>query len=260
MPPLTPATLTLLATTTTLTTTGRDHAATTLPHPGNAGITHHGTITTLLPSQLALPDTLFTLRLTRGELLHRLHTTTPTPPHPHTPTPPPHPVTIILDTTPPTYGPAETVLRLTAHLLTTTLWHAGRHPTLITLDRPTLAIPATGPTALTTIWTARTLHPPDLHTALRCAAHTPHPTLVILTHHHLTHDQPLTPGAHLRLLTTHTPGDPPPNHNITNSTTAERYHHHLPPQPSAAALAGTIHALLAPATNNRNPTLRPRRR
>ncbi len=246
MPPLTGTHLTLLADATTTLTTGshRDHAATAIHNPGSAGITHHGTISHLLPSQLALPADAFSLRLARGDLLYRLHTATPTAP--------PHPVTIILDTTPPTFGPVETVLRLAAHLLTVTLWRTGQHPTLITLDQPALPRPLTTPADLTTIWTARTLHPPDLHTALRTAVHTPHPTTVILTHHHLAHDHPVHPGPHLRLLTTHTPGTPDGGDAPGSSTptTDQRYHRHLPPHPDAATLADTVRTLLAPTADD----------
>ncbi len=250
MPPLTGTHLTLLAdATATLTTSShRDHAATAIHNPGSAGITHHGTISNLLPSQLALPADAFSLRLARGDLLYRLHTATPTSP--------PQPVTIILDTTPPTFGPVETVLRLTAHLLTVTLWRTGQHPTLITLDQPGLPRPLSNPADLTTLWTSRTLHPPNLHTALRTASHTPHPTTVILTHHHLAHDHPVHPGPHLRLLTTHPPDTPPPNPGTTHTSrtataTADgRYHRHLPPHPDAATLTDAIHALLTPTADN----------
>ncbi|WP_445548389.1 hypothetical protein [Frankia sp. CiP1_Cm_nod1] len=267
MPPLPTYQHTLLLTVTALTTAGTGQAITSTHTPGSTGITHHGTPRALLPTHHALPDDLFTLRLARGDLLYRHHTTTPTLP--------PHPVTIILDTSPPTYGPVETLLRLTAHLLTTTLWHAGTHPTLITFDQPALALPLTGPADLAAIWTSRTLDPPDLATALRTAEHTPQPTTVLLTHHHLPDDHPLPLGPHLRLLTTHTPGDEPPTrphrtnnrtsnthqtgHNQTSGPTRthghghshspdNRYHRHLPPHPDPAALAAAIHALLTPTT------------
>ncbi|KLL11673.1 WD40 repeat domain-containing protein [Protofrankia coriariae] len=245
MPPLPTRQHTLLLTVTALTTAGTGQAVTSMRAPGTTGITHHGTPRALLPTHHALPDDLFTLRLARGDLLYRHHTTTPTLP--------PQAVTIILDTSPPTYGPAETLLRLTAHLLTTVLWHNGIHPTLITFDQPALALPLTSPADLAVIWTSRTLHPPDLPAALRTAEHTSQPTTVLLTHHHLPDDRPLPLGPHLRLLTTHTPGDEPPTSQIgrtrtrghTNHSPDGRYHHHLPPHPDPASLAAAIHALLA---------------
>ncbi len=92
--------------------------------------------------------------------------------------------------------------------------------------------------------------------------HTPHPTTVILTHHHLAHDHPIHPGPHLRLLTTHPPDTPPPNPGTTHASrtttstststaTADgRYHRHLPPHPDPATLTDAIHALLTPTTDN----------
>ncbi len=77
---------------------------------------------------------------------------------------------------------------------------------------------------------------------------------MILTHHHLAHDHPIHPGPHLRLLTTHPPGTPPPNpgtsHASRTATADGRYHRHLPPHPDAATLTDAIHALLTPTTDD----------
>lgn len=120
--------------------------------PGTVGIGRHGNLTQLLATQLALPADLLSVRYLQSHLLYRRHTT-------HIP-PTPEPVTFILDTTPPTFGPAENVLRLAAHLITAVLWDHGEHPVLISLTRPEIAMPLTRHEHLARLWTGRTLEAP----------------------------------------------------------------------------------------------------
>ena len=197
--------------------------------PGTAGIGRHGSLTQLLPTQLALPADLLTARYLQNHLLYRRHTARIPPA--------PEPVTLILDTTPPTYGPAENILRLAAHLITTLLWESGQHPVLITLARPQAATPLTTRAHLAQLWTTRTLDPPApaLHTALDTARATGRHT-VLLTHHH-TPAQHYPPTPAHRLLTTHHPAEPPP------PPPTRPGHYHLPPDPTPAQLTHTIHAL-----------------
>ena len=208
----------------------RDNGASTARTPGTAGITRHGPPTALLLTQLALPELLFGLRFATGELLHHHH--------PAATRPPVHPITIVLDTTPPTYGPCESVLRLIAHLLTTTLWRYGHNPNLVTLTDPRSCVELSQTRDLLAIWTSRTLDPPDLTTALHTAAtRTTHPT-VTLTVHTSTDDHPSPSPAH-QLVTTHHPTHPPDRHP------SRPFHHHLDPDPTPSAIASIVDTLLA---------------
>jgi hypothetical protein len=170
-------------------------------------VARSGPLTRLLPTQLALPGDLRTTRLAENQLLFRQHRA-PAPPAPQ-------PVTLILDTTPPTYGPAGTALRLAAHLITTTLWAYGHHPALITLDDP--AVP--------------------LATARHAAAALGQPA-VLLTHHQTARDNRYAPGPTSRLLTTHQPPEKPPTDH------ASPWHAHLPPSPADAQLTDAVRRLL----------------
>jgi hypothetical protein len=182
----------------------RNRAAAPQLMPGVSGISRRGPLHTALPTQLALPDDLRMLRYARGELLHRTH-----PARRPLPT---EPVTIVLDTTPATYGKCETVLRLTAHMVTITLWHAGRTCTLITLTHPGQARDLSRPEDLLALWTSRTLMPPDFRRALKTAADAVSDTVIILTNSHAARDQfaAIRLGPRHHLLTAHTPTSAPP--------------------------------------------------
>ncbi|MFI0980892.1 hypothetical protein ACH4SP_28275 [Streptomyces sp. NPDC021093] len=206
------------------------HAGTTVHAPGSGGISHRGRITQMLPSQLVLPVTLLNLRYARQELLYRLHGSSAQWE--------PEPVALVLDTSPPTFGPAEVVLRSLAHLLATTLWCHGRHAVFVGLDRPDLMRPVARPADLAMLWTSRTLEPPDLAGALNTAASTGMPT-VLLALHHLVRDQALVAGPRLRLATTHQGDDLP------RARPPENHHVHLPPAAAGARLADAVRLLLA---------------
>jgi WD40 repeat protein len=205
--------------------------------PGTVGVTRSGPPTRLLPTQLALPADLRTTRLAENQLLYRQHRA-PAPPTPC-------PVTLILDTTPPTYGPAGTTLRLAAHLITTTLWAYGHHPALITLSNPATATHLHTPADLITIWTAATLDDPGppLTTARRTAAALGQPAL-LLTHRNTARDIGYALGPGNRLLTTHQPPEMPP------ADPASPWHTHLPPAPTQAQLTTAITRILTPSTED----------
>jgi hypothetical protein len=231
----------LTATVAALDRPARSEAGTTAHAAGNVGVSRHGPPTHLLASHLALPADVFALAQLRGDLLYRLHAADPDQ-HPHS-------LTIILDTSPPTFGPVEVVLKTVVHAATTALWRAGLNPTIIYLDRPGLAVEIGHPADLAIMWTRRSLRPPDLTTALRTAdptvtgiASPGNPTTAVLTHHHLAREHPVNPAPGLRVVTTHHPGDEPP-HNATRHPD----HLHLPPRPGAEALADAVRRLLRPA-------------
>ncbi|HET9895631.1 MAG TPA: hypothetical protein VFQ44_11950 [Streptosporangiaceae bacterium] len=200
--------------------------------PGTAGIGRRGSLTQLLPTQLALPPDLLAIRYVQDHLLYRRHVARIPPT--------PEPVTLILDTTPPTFGPVENVLRLVAHLITTVLWEHGEHPVLISLDEPAVAAPLTSRAHLARLWTTRSLSRPGpaIVTALDAAAQTGS-GLVLLTHHH-TPDRYYLPGPDRRLVTSHHPAEqPPPIPSLPS-------HYHLPPDPARALLTAVVWALLTP--------------
>jgi hypothetical protein len=208
-------------------------AGTMVYSPGTAGLARTGPLTRLLPTQLALPRAMLTMRLAENELLYREHRA-PAPPAPQ-------PVTIILDTTPPTYGPAGTSLRLAAHLMTAALWDHGRYPFLITLGEPAVMTELRTPADLIGIWASSTLDEPAaaLATALATAAEAgaSRPTL-FATHFQTARSSGYQPGPAARLLTAHQPPEQPP------PPPAGRWHRHLPPSPTQAQLTLAVGRLL----------------
>jgi WD40 repeat protein len=206
-------------------------AAATVWSPGTAGVARNGPITRLLPIELALPRDLLTTRLAADQLLYRQHRA-PVPSAPE-------PVTILLDTTPPTFGPAGIALRLAAHLITTTLWDHGRHPALVTLTEPRTVAEIRTPAELMRLWASATLDPPaaGLDAALRTAAGLGQPA-VFCTHVTTARDHGYLPGPGRRLLTAHQPPERPP------AEPASPWHAHLPPDPTPSRLALAIARLL----------------
>ena len=198
--------------------------------PGTVGLARTGPLTRLLPTQLALPRDVMTMRLAENQLLYRQH---------RAPAPPAlEPVTIILDTTPPTYGPAGQALRLAAHLLTVILWEHGRRPCLITLTSPDTVTELRSPADLVDLWTSATLGDtaPALAIAVRTAVATGQPT-VLCTHHHSPREI-YAPGPATRLLTSHQPPEQAPPGPVNP------WHAHVGPRPAYTELTGAIARLL----------------
>lgn len=232
LPPITDRQLRLLGDTTTAGVTGEETGAQPRHAPGTADISRRGSLTRLLPSQLALPADLLAARLLRDQLLYRRNIA-------HVP-PKPGPVTIILDVTPPAYGVPETILRLVAHMITTALWRHEASPTLVSLEQPDVETVLSRRGQLAGLWTTRTLNPPGpaIATALETAAHLGTPA--ILLSHYNAPERHYSPGPGRWLLTTHQPAEPappPPSHPN---------HFHLPPDPSRAQLAEAVWGLLVP--------------
>jgi WD40 repeat protein len=212
---------------------GRDTTAGTALHsPGTAGLARTGPLTRLLPTQLALPRDLLTMRLAENQLLYRQHRTL-TPPAPE-------PVTIILDTTPPTFGPAGHALRLAAHLITTILWHHNRHPALISLTDPDTVTELRVTGDLVGLWASTTLARPDPALAIALATAEPVGQPVLFCTHHHTARGTYIPAPATRLLTAHHTPEPPP------SAPGSPWHAHLPPGPAQAQLTTAVMRLLMP--------------
>lgn len=198
--------------------------------PHSADTARHGQPSRLLLTEHALEPTVFEYRYSRQLLLYRRRVAPVAPA--------PVPITLILDTSPATFGAVERLLRTAAHLLTTTLWRADRHPALITLDRPDEVTRLDRPGSLLALWTTRTLEPPDLAAAWATALSAGHPTL-LLTQHHLPADLGLTASARAQILTTHPPGHPPLRR------TGSPWHRHLPPDCRPGPLTDALQDILS---------------
>jgi hypothetical protein len=138
------------------------------------------------------------------------------------------------------------VLRLAAHLITTTLWAYGHHPALITLDSPATPAQLHVSADLIHLWTSTTLNNPAplLAAAYRTATALGQPVL-LLTHHQTAYDSRCVPGPDTRLLTTCQPPEMPP------PQPSSPWHAHLPPAPTQAQFTTAIGQLLAPIQNGR---------
>ena len=201
---------------------------------GTPTIAHHGLPTKLIPTHLGLSSDLFRYYQRNNQLLYRQHTEVLKLTS--------RPYTLVLDTTPPTYGPVEATLRLLTHLITVTLWSAGAVPSLVTTTRPQTPQPLMRPQHLLHIWTTRTLSSPDLLTPLQTAANLDQP-VIVLTHHETASSHHIRPGPHVILITTHTPNTPAP------PAPTSSYHHHIASNPTAIQIKMLIAAILT----NREP-------
>jgi len=206
-------------------------AGTMIWGPGTVGVARTGPLSRLLPTELALPRDLLTMRLTENQLLYRQHRTR-VPPAPQQ-------VTIILDTTPPTFGPAGNTLRLAAHLITTTLWQWGLYPALVTLNDPGTSFEPRAPADLVRLWASATLSDPGacLAAARQTATRLGQPA-VWCTHFQTARDEAYRSGPGSRLLTSHQPPEEPP------AAPAGPWHVHLPPQPTPVQLTKAVGRLL----------------
>jgi ATP-dependent Clp protease ATP-binding subunit ClpC len=82
-----------------------------------SGIDRHGDLRALLPSQLALPPLALAYRRARSELLYRARQAAAPPQL--------RPVVLVLDVSPPAFGPVEAVTRPAAHAVALSRQHAG---------------------------------------------------------------------------------------------------------------------------------------
>jgi hypothetical protein len=117
----------------------------------------------LLPSQLALDKQLLAYRYARGELLFRACEVAEPPQL--------RPTVLLLDTSPPTFGPIEALTRLAAFVVGRTLLAAGVPVVLLTpSDMSEQVLSLERPANLVEIWIARTLAPLEVVRALRLAS------------------------------------------------------------------------------------------
>jgi ATP-dependent Clp protease ATP-binding subunit ClpC len=164
----------------------------------------------LLPTQLALPELMLRVRHARGELLFR--------PREAAEPPRQRPLIILLDVSPPVFGPVEATTRLAAHTAARAVLEAGLTAMLVTpADTGPLMAPIERPSDLAEVWTRRSFSAADerrllaLAQALRAAL--PHepgiaPLVLLLTHTWFGADEDLPAMPHLRGLFVQHPGHP----------------------------------------------------
>ena len=148
-------------------------------------------------------------------------------------------MTIILDTTPPTFGPAGNALRLAAHLMTTMLWRYGQYPALVTLTDPAISVELRAPADLVRLWSPATLDDPGacLAMARRTATGLGQPAVCCI-HFQTARDEGYFPRLDSRLLTSHQPPERPP------AAPTSPWHVHLPPNPTQAQLITVVGRML----------------
>ncbi|NEO73944.1 hypothetical protein [Moorena sp. SIO3H5] len=116
----------------------------------------------LLPSQLAMPKSLFSYRYQRGELLFRTRELAEPPRL--------RPTVLLLDVTPPVFGPVEALTRMAAYSISCLLQQARIPVVLVTTgeDEERL-IELNNSIDLISIWTQRSMEPPNELRSLKLA-------------------------------------------------------------------------------------------
>jgi ATP-dependent Clp protease ATP-binding subunit ClpC len=125
------------------------------------GIDLRGDLRALLPSQLALPDAVLRARHLRGDLLYRARDGREPPRL--------KPTVLLLDVSPPTFGPVEAVTRLAAHAVASSLLEAGLPAVLITAGGEGSFHPLERREDLVEIWIRRSLEEAQEARALAAA-------------------------------------------------------------------------------------------
>jgi ATP-dependent Clp protease ATP-binding subunit ClpC len=174
----------------------------------HAGVTFHGSLSALLPSQLALPRPIFYNRHHRNELLYRARTGQEPPRL--------RPTILVLDISPSCFGPVEALTRLAAHLIATSLQQAQMPVVLLTTDPLNTVQTLEQPVQLIEIWTQRCLNEVPIKRTLSVAhklQETLHdgniaPAILLLTHAQFANGQHLSPPKGLRALFVRSPNQP----------------------------------------------------
>lgn len=151
-------------------------------------LARRGQPTQLLPSQFALPAELFRFRARGGTLLYRQRAA-------HEP-PRLRPTVLLLDVSPPTFGPVEELTRLAAFSVAEALLEAHQPVALVLAGGPTRTLQITSTSHLLACWTERAYAAADeaeaLQQAKRLAAlmttDTLAPRILVLSHAHFGRD------------------------------------------------------------------------
>lgn len=125
------------------------------------GLERRGNLQSIVPSQFALPREVLTSRYLRGELLYRAHEGREPPRL--------RPTVIVLDISPPVFGPIESTTRLAGHVLARSLLDAGVAAILVTAGGRSQVRPLEGASDLLDLWTLRSLEPASARRTLSVA-------------------------------------------------------------------------------------------
>jgi len=125
------------------------------------GFDLRGDLRALLPSQLVLPSEVLRFRHLRGELLYRAKLGQEPPQL--------RPTVLVLDVSPPSFGPIESVTRLAAHILGSTLLEAGIRSVLVTSGGAEHVRVLERAADLVDVWTHRTNEMADATRTFRIA-------------------------------------------------------------------------------------------
>ncbi len=125
------------------------------------GIDVRGDWRSLVPWQLALPDVVLRGRYVRHEMLYRARSGEEPPRL--------RPTVLVLDISPPTFGPVERATRLAAHVIASSLLEAGLPLVLVTAGGRGSVRTLERPSDLVDLWTLRSLEGADEAAAVRLA-------------------------------------------------------------------------------------------
>ncbi len=125
------------------------------------GIDVRGDWRSMMPWQLALPDDVLRGRFVRQEILYRARSGEEPPRL--------RPAVLVLDVSPPVFGPVEQTTRLAAHVVASSLLDAGLPVVLVTAGGSGSVRTLEGPADLVEIWTERSLEGADEAGILRLA-------------------------------------------------------------------------------------------
>ncbi len=115
----------------------------------------------MLPWQLALPEAVLRGRFLRREILYRARSGEEPPRL--------RPTVLVLDVSPPVFGPVERTTRLAAHVVASSLLDAGLPVVLVTAGGRGSVRTLERPADLVEVWTERSLEGADEPGALRVA-------------------------------------------------------------------------------------------
>ena len=205
---------------------------------GRSGLSRHGDVNRLLPSQFALDDDVFKLRQVRDELLYRTRDGR-LPPGPRA-------MILLLDDTPAALGAVGITLRTCAHLLAATMIRRSRPCAMVRLGKPAEPRFLAHQPDLIQLWTDVSLGGPQLDGAAATVATLTRtlttesaepPWVLLLTHPH----QPAPPLPGLRAIRVQYPGQ----------TVSFSGGYSLAPDPDSGALYGTLISVLTDADQQR---------
>ncbi len=125
------------------------------------GVDVRGDWRSLVPWQLALPDVVLRGRYVRDEILYRARTGEEPPRL--------RPTVLVLDVSPPTFGPVERATRLAAHVIASSLLETGLPLVLVTAGGRGSVRTLERPSDLVDLWTLRSLEGADEAAAMRVA-------------------------------------------------------------------------------------------